>query len=92
MYFFHINRIDITLQCVYYNITMLYCVENDVLGSQDNSSGVNFLEQNFPQLSAEGQSRLKDYLKSLVSLQNTMIGTETADSVRDSVKKNRNGN
>jgi len=54
---------------------MLYCLENDVLGSQGNSSEIKFLEQNFSQLSAEGQSQLRDYLQSLVSLQNTFIET-----------------
>jgi hypothetical protein len=53
---------------------MLCSVENGVVGQQDNSSGIIILEQNFPQLSAEGQFHLKNYLQSLVSLQNTMTG------------------
>jgi hypothetical protein len=66
---------------------MLYCAKNDILDSQGNSSEINFLEQNFSQLSAEGQSRLKDYLQNLVSLQNTITGTEVANSVRDLSKE-----
>jgi hypothetical protein len=71
---------------------MSYCVENGVLGSQGNFSEISFLEQNFSKLSAEGQVRLKDYLQSLVSLQNTITGTEVATSVRDLLNKNRSGN
>jgi hypothetical protein len=71
---------------------MLYCAENGVLGSQGNSSDINFLKQNFSQLSAEGQSQLKDYLQSLVSLQNTMTGTEVADSTHGLSNENRRGN
>ena len=67
---------------------MLYCAKNDAVSSQDNSFGINFLEQNFHQLSAEEQSRLKEYLQSLVSLQNTITETEVADSVRVSLKGN----
>jgi len=89
--FFYLNFIDITLHCVYYLITMLYYTENDVVSSQDNSYGINFLKQNFHQLSVEGQSRLKEYLQSLISLQNTIIGTESADSVHVSLKGNMNG-
>jgi hypothetical protein len=61
---------------------MLCYTENDVVGLQDNSSGIIFLEQNFSQLSAEGQFRLKNYLQSLVSLQNTMTGMVSADNIR----------
>jgi hypothetical protein len=67
---------------MYIYITMLCYAENDVANLQDNSSGINFLEQNFFQLSAEGQSQLKNYLQSLVSLQNIMTGAVSADSVR----------
>jgi len=70
---------------------MLYSTENDAGDSQDYSFGINFLEQNFHQLSADGQSHLKDYLESLVSLQNTIIGTEFADSLHVSLKGNRDG-
>jgi hypothetical protein len=66
--------------------TMPNRVENGLEHLQDNSSGINFLEQNFSQLSAEGQSRLKNYLQSLVSLQNTMTGTVSADNIRVSSK------
>ena len=92
MGFFHTKWIDITLLCVYYNITMLYCAENGVLASQGNSSEISFLEQNFSKLSAEGQSHLKDYLQSLVSLQNTMTETKVADSTHGSSNENRRGN
>jgi hypothetical protein len=71
---------------------MAFYVENDLLVSQGNISNIKFLEQIFSQLSAEGQTRLKDYLKSLVSLQNAITGMEYADSVCVSLKRNRNGN
>jgi len=60
--------------------------------TKDYSSGINFLEQNFHKLPLEGKSRLKDYLQSLVSLQNTMKGVEFADSVNVSLIENQGGN
>jgi len=44
--------------------------------NKDKQSGINFLEQNFSKLSKKGQSRLKKYLQSLISLQNTITGTD----------------
>jgi len=70
---------------------MLYYAGNDTGYSKSYSSGINFLEQNFHQLSTEGQSQLKDYLQSLVSLQNTITGADSADSVRVLLKGNMSG-
>lgn len=70
---------------------MVFNVKNGLLHSQDNTYNINFLKQNFPQLSAEEQSHLKDYLKSLVSLQNIITGTDSADSVHILIKGNRDG-
>ena len=67
---------------------MMSNIENNLFCSQDNNSNINFLEQNFSQLSADGQSHLKNYLQSLVSLQNIIKGTESADSVHVSLKGN----
>jgi hypothetical protein len=71
---------------------MLYSAGNGAVGQQDKSSCLIFLEQNFSKLSAEGQSQLKNYLQSLVSLQNTMTGAVSADSVRVSSNGKRNRN
>ena len=76
---------------MYYLYTMLYRMENDAERPQDYSTGINFLEQNFSQLPAEGQSQLKKYLQSLVSLQNTMIGTKSVNIIHISSNENSNG-
>jgi ribosomal protein S18 len=55
--------------------------------TKDNSSSVSFLKQNFYQLSKKGQSQLKDYLKSLVSLQNTITEKISLDNSHDSSKE-----
>jgi len=54
---------------------MAFNMDSAFTGSQNSSSEISFLEQNFSKLSTEGQSRFKDYLQSLVSLQNTMTET-----------------
>jgi len=36
---------------------------------------------NFSQLPVDGQSRLKDYLKSFISLQNTITGVSSVDKI-----------
>ena len=68
--------------------TLAFYMDSDFEGSQNSPSDINFLEQNFHQLSVKGQSHLKDYLQNLVSLQNIIIGTDSADSVNVSLKGN----
>ena len=48
-------------------------------GCQGNSVDAGVLGQGFSQLSAEGRVHLKDFLENLVSMQNTMTGTVSAD-------------
>jgi len=59
------------------------------MGSKNISSDIDFLEQNFSQLPAEGQSYLKDYLKSLVSLQNAITEVSSVDKIPISSKETR---
>jgi len=67
-------------------------MDTGFLSSQNSLSDINFLEQNFSQLSTEGQFHLKDYLQSLVSLQNAITGTKFEDNVRISSNENRDVN
>jgi len=53
---------------------MSFQENNSYLRSEKKSHGISFLEKNFSKLSKEGQSHLKNYLQSLVSLQKTMTG------------------
>ena len=67
-------------------------MDNGFAGSQDSPSDINLLKQNFSKLSVDGQSQLKDYLQSLVFLQNTLIGTKSADNIHVSSNENKSGN
>ena len=67
-------------------------MDNGFAGSQDSLSDINLLKQNFSKLSVDGQSQLKDYLQSLVFLQNTLIGTKSADNIHVSSNENKSGN
>jgi hypothetical protein len=67
-------------------------MDSGFICSQDSPSDINLLEQNFSQLSAEGQSQLKDYLQSLVSLQNAITKMDSADNVHVSLNGNQIGN
>jgi len=55
---------------------------NALLDSKGNPSDINCLEQIFLQLSIAEQSHLKEYLQSLVSLQNTI--TSFHENIRSS--------
>jgi len=67
-------------------------MDNGFAGSQDSLSDINLLKQNFSKLSVDGQSQLKDYLQSLIFLQNTMIGTKSADNIHVSSNENKSSN
>jgi hypothetical protein len=49
--------------------------EDDPRGSS-SLSGIDVLEQCFSQLPPDGKTHIKDYLQSLVSMQNTMAGAD----------------
>jgi hypothetical protein len=55
---------------------MYISTKNNIVNRQSNSSGISFLEQNYSKLSIKEQSKLIKYLQSLVSLQNTITGTD----------------
>jgi len=57
---------------------------------KDNSPGTNTLEQNFNQLPPEGKIHLKEYLQSLVAIQNTMTGADFTDNANTSPKEDKN--
>jgi len=69
---------------------MLCSVENSVEITEDESFGKSILEQHFSLLSAEGRTHLRDYLKNLVSMQDTMAGAYSTDEAH-SLPKNKRG-
>jgi hypothetical protein len=62
-------------------------MSNGFICSQDSLSDINFLEQNFSQLPEDGQSHLKEYLQSLVSLQKAITGGDSVDKIPISSKE-----
>jgi hypothetical protein len=62
-------------------------MDSGFICSQDSPSDINFLKQNFSQLPVDGQSCLKDYLQSLVSLQNAITGVNSVDKIPISSKE-----
>ena len=49
----------------------------------DRPVGIGFLEQGFEKLPTDGKNKLKDFLQSLVSLQNTVAGAGTHAPQKD---------